>query len=207
MLWFAEADKGLCRPLTHQKNYGRCCLWRPNFGAAIMIGDFQAAAPGRRPGRQRLERRLAAILGIDIMGYSALMERNEEETHDRVGDELERVRREVEKSHGRVFSFAGDGLMAEFPSAVEALKCSLRVQAEAGKRNAKLAAEERIIFRIGVNSGELVLQSGRTGGTAVISPPGSSRFPSPAESACPPLCSSRLGGSSQRNTNFSANAS
>ena len=101
------------------------------------------------------------------MGYSALMERNEEETHDRVGDELERVRREVEKSHGRVFSFAGDGLMAEFPSAVEALKCSLRVQAEAGKRNAKLAAEERIIFRIGVNSGELVLQSGRTGGTAV----------------------------------------
>ncbi len=101
------------------------------------------------------------------MGYSALMERNEEETHRRVGDELDRFRREIEKSHGRVFSFAGDGLMAEFPSAVEALKCALRVQAEAGKRNAKLPADEWILFRIGINSGELVLQKGRTGGTAV----------------------------------------
>ncbi len=101
------------------------------------------------------------------MGYSALMERNEEETHSRVGAELDRFRREIEKSHGRVFSFAGDGLMAEFPSAVEALKCALRVQAEAGKRNAKLPADEWILFRIGINSGELVLQKGRTGGTAV----------------------------------------
>lgn len=132
-----------------------------------MIGDYQAAAPGRHSGRRRLERRLAAILGADIMGYSALMERNEDETHARVGAELERFRREIEKSHGRVFSFAGDGLMAEFPSAVEALKCSLRVQAEAGKRNAKLSSEERILFRIGINSGELIVQSGRTGGTAV----------------------------------------
>jgi TolB-like protein len=101
------------------------------------------------------------------MSYSALMERNEEETHQRVGVELERFRREIEKSHGRVFSFAGDGLMAEFPSAVEALKCSLRVQADSSKRNARLPADLRIIFRIGINSGELVLQRGRTGGTAV----------------------------------------
>ena len=133
----------------------------------MTLGDYSTATPGPGSGRRRLERRLAAILGADIMGYSALMERNEEETHSRVGAELERFRREVEKSHGRVFSFAGDGLMAEFPSAVEALKCSLRVQAEAGKRNAKLPTEERILFRIGINSGELVLQRGRTGGTAV----------------------------------------
>ncbi len=133
----------------------------------MIIGDYNAAARGTGSGARRLERRLAAILGADIMSYSALMERNEEETHHRVGEELERFRREIERSHGRVFSFAGDGLMAEFPSAVEALKCSLRVQAEAGRRNAKLAAEERILFRIGINSGELVLQRGRTGGTAV----------------------------------------
>ncbi len=106
-------------------------------------------------------------MGADIMGYSALMERNEDDTHARVGDELERFRREIEKSHGRVFSFAGDGLMAEFPSAVEALKCALRVQAEAGKRNTRLPVDQQIIFRIGLNSGELILQKGRTGGTAV----------------------------------------
>src|SRR6516162_9611363 len=101
------------------------------------------------------------------MGYSALMERNEEETHRRVGAELDRFRREVEKSHGRVFSFAGDGLMAEFPNAVEALKCALRVQAEVAKHNAKLPNNERILFRIGLNSGQLLEQKGRIGGTAV----------------------------------------
>jgi adenylate cyclase len=167
MLWFAEVEKGRCRPTPDQKTPGRCHLWRPQAGAATMIGDYQTAAPQRRGGQRRLERRLAAILGADIVSYSALMERNEEETHDRVGAELERFRREIERSHGRVFSFAGDGLMAEFPSAVEALKCGLRVQAEAGKRNAGLAAEDRILFRIGINSGEIVLQSRRTGGTAV----------------------------------------
>jgi adenylate cyclase len=131
------------------------------------LQDYHLAAPGPGSGRRRLERRLAAILGADIMGYSALMERNEEETHRRVGAELDRFRREIEKSHGRVFSFTGDGLMAEFPSAVEALKCALRVQAEAGKRNARLPIDQQIIFGIGLNSGELILQKGRTGGTAV----------------------------------------
>jgi TolB-like protein/class 3 adenylate cyclase len=132
-----------------------------------MLRDYNSAASGVGSGRRRLERRLAAILGADIMGYSALMERSEEETHDRVGAELERFRREIERSYGRVFSFAGDGLMAEFPSAVEALKCSLRVQAESSKRNARLPADRRIMFRIGINSGEIVLQKGRSGGTAV----------------------------------------
>jgi adenylate cyclase len=134
---------------------------------AMVLEDYHSPERGAGSRRRKLERRLAAILGADIMGYSALMERNEEETHDRVGAELDRFRREVEKSHGRVFSFAGDGLMAEFPSAVEALKCALRVQAEAAKRNTKLPTSERIIFRIGINSGELLLQQGRTGGTAV----------------------------------------
>jgi adenylate cyclase len=133
----------------------------------MVLGDYSLAAPGSGTGRQRIERRLAAILGADIMGYSALMERNEEETHHRVGTELDRFRREIERSHGRIFSFAGDGLMAEFPSAVEALKCSLRVQADSTRRNAGLPPDEQIRFRIGLNSGELVLQKGRTGGTAV----------------------------------------
>ena len=163
-----ESDQRVYRLRFRQRTDGRYVhLWRPRPEVEMPLEDYHSAAAGPGSGRRRLERRLAAILGADILGYSALMERNEEETHRRVGAELDRFRREIEKSHGRVFSFAGDGLMAEFPSAVEALKCALRVQAEAGKRNVKLRASEWILFRIGINSGELVLQKGRTGGTAV----------------------------------------
>jgi len=107
------------------------------------------------------------VLGADILGYSALMGRAEEDTHRRVGVEVDRVFREIEKSRGRVFTFAGDGLMAEFPSAIEALKCALRIQADTARRNARLPPDQWIRFRIGINSGEIMLQDNRTGGTAV----------------------------------------
>jgi adenylate cyclase len=124
-------------------------------------------ATGPPTRRQRLERRLAAILGADIKGYSLLMAGNEEQTHRRVGAAMDRLVRQVEKSHGRVFSVAGDGMMAEFPSAVEALKCALRIQADAAKRNARLPEKREIEYRIGINSGEVVVQQGRAGGHAV----------------------------------------
>ena len=118
-------------------------------------------------GRRSIQRRLAAILGADIRGYSILMAGDEEDAHRRVNAAMDRLVREIQKSHGRVFSHAGDGLMAEFPSAVEALKCALRVQAEAGRRNARLPQDQRIDYRMGINSGEVVLQQGRAGGNAV----------------------------------------
>ena len=133
-----------------------------------MNQDASKPQPGpRAAGKQRIERRLAAILFADIVGYSALMNRAEEGTHRRVGAEFERMTKEVVRLHGRTFGIAGDGLMAEFPSAVEAMKCALRIQASAARRNAKLPPEEWLQFRIGVNSGEIMLQDGRTGGTAV----------------------------------------
>ena len=106
--------------------------------------DYRSPTRARAGGRQKIERRLAAILGADIVGYSALMGRAEEETHRRVDAEIDRVFREIEKSHGRVFTFAGDGAMAEFPSAIEALKCAMRIQADAGRRNAALPADQQI---------------------------------------------------------------
>ncbi len=101
------------------------------------------------------------------MGYSILMGRAEEETHRRVGEELDRIIREIEAHHGRVFSFGGDGLMAEFPSAVEALKCALRIHADAGKRNENVSPDDRILFRIGLSVGEIVVQVDRAGGNTV----------------------------------------
>jgi adenylate cyclase len=118
-------------------------------------------------GRRRIRRRLAAILGVDVRNYSILMAAGEEDTHRRVNTAMDRLVREIQRSHGRVFSHAGDGLMAEFPSAVEALKCALRVQSDAGKRNARLPSGQRIEYRMGINSGEIVLLRGRAGGNAV----------------------------------------
>ena len=91
-------------------------------------------------GRRSIRRRLAAILGADIRGYSILMAAGEEAAHRRVNAAMDRLMREIQRSHGRVFSHAGDGLMAEFPSAVEALKCALRVQADSGQAQRSPAA-------------------------------------------------------------------
>jgi adenylate cyclase len=122
---------------------------------------------GPAPGRRSIHRRLAAILGADIRGYSVLMGANEEDTHRRVNAAMDRLVREIQRSHGRVFSYSGDGLMAEFPSAIEALKCALHVQADAGKRNVRLPSDQRIDYRMGINAGAIVLQQGRAGGNAV----------------------------------------
>jgi adenylate cyclase len=133
----------------------------------MIRGDYRPSVPRQVGGRRKVQRRLAAVLGADIVGYSALMGHAEEEAHRRVGAELDRVFREIEKSHGRVFTFAGDGLMAEFPSAIEALKCALRIHADTARRNARLPPDQWIRFRVGINSGEILLQKDRTGGTAV----------------------------------------
>ena len=139
----------------------------PDGGRVMIRGDSSRPKTGRPAGGGRVERRLAAVMGADIAGYSALMSRAEEETHRRVGVELDRFLREIEKRHGRVFALTGDGVMAEFPSAVEALKCALRVQADVALRNARLPPDRHIQFRIGLNSGEIMVQQDRTGGNAV----------------------------------------
>jgi TolB-like protein/class 3 adenylate cyclase/Tfp pilus assembly protein PilF len=134
---------------------------------AMLPGNQHGSVQGRGGRKGRIRRRLAAVLGADIMGYSALMARAEEDTYRRVGAECDRVVREIERAHGFVFNVAGDGVMAEFPSAIEALKCALRIQADAARRNARLPPDERITFRIGINAGEILVQDGRRGGTTI----------------------------------------
>ena len=114
-----------------------------------------------------VRRRLAAILAADIKGYSTLMDGNEEDTHRRVGAAMDRLVRAIETAGGAIFSFAGDGLMAGFPSAVDALKCALRVQAETADRAERLPPHQRIQYRMGINAGEVLSQAGHTGGIAV----------------------------------------
>ena len=96
-----------------------------------------------------------------------MMANNEEYTHRRVGSEMERLIKEIEKFGGRVFSVAGDGLMAEFSDAVPAMRCAMRIQSSAARRNKKIIAPQKVVYRIGLNVGEIVAIGSRTGGTTV----------------------------------------
>jgi adenylate cyclase len=111
------------------------------------------------------ERRLAAILAADIDGYSLLMFDDDDEAHSRISQELDRLRAAILQASGTVFSFAGDGMMAEFASATEALKCGLRFQAASAQRMA--SAAEPIRFRMAVNVGEIIAGKRHIGGAAI----------------------------------------
>src|SRR4030095_8181292 len=107
-----------------------------------------------------LARRLATILSADVAGYSRLMGEDEERTvqtlrgHRAVFDAL------LAQHHGRVFNTAGDAILAEFPSAVEAVRCATEIQAALQTRNEHLPPERRMLFRMGVNLGDVVVQQG-----------------------------------------------
>jgi class 3 adenylate cyclase len=119
--------------------------------------DDSASASSRQPG---LERRLATIMMADVFGYSRMMGENEERTvatlrgHREIFDELLKLHR------GRVFNTAGDAILAEFPSAVEAVRCATELQAALRTRNDHLPPDQRMLFRIGINLGDVIVQGG-----------------------------------------------
>jgi len=106
-----------------------------------------------------MERRLAAILAADVVGYSALMERDEAGTYQRLlRGRKELFEPEIQRRHGRIFKVMGDGLLAEFASVVDAVECAVSLQRGLFERNTGLAEEERIDVRIGVNLGEVIVE-------------------------------------------------
>jgi adenylate cyclase len=104
-------------------------------------------------------RRLAAIFAADVAGYSRLMGIDEEGTHARVMAHLREVfSRKIEQHSGRMVKSTGDGLLAEFPSVVEAVLCAVEVQCAMSLRNAGVAADRRVAFRIGINVGDVIAE-------------------------------------------------
>ncbi len=103
-----------------------------------------------------MERRLAAILAADVVGYSRLMEADEEATLSTLKAYREVIDRRVTNHRGRVFGSAGDSVIAEFASPVEVVRCALEIQTELEGRNADLAEDRRMRFRIGVNLGDVM---------------------------------------------------
>ena len=118
--------------------------------------------------QERVERRLAAILAADVAGYSRLMGTDEEGTLAA----LKAIRREladpkIREHRGRIVKTTGDGLLVEFPSIVDAVRCAVEVQQAMAERNADVPETRRIAFRIGINLGDIILDEGDIYGDGV----------------------------------------
>src|SRR5437870_9836735 len=104
-------------------------------------------------------RRLAAILAADVAGYSRLMGADEEGTLER----LKALRRElvdpkIAEHHGRIVKTTGDGLLVEFVSVVDAVRCAVEVQQAMPERNTGVAADSRLELRVGINLGDVIVE-------------------------------------------------
>ena len=109
---------------------------------------------------QPLERRLATILCADVASYSKMMAANEERTVKVFRGHREIFESLVKLHRGRIFNTAGDALLAEFNSPVEAVRCATEIQAALRTRNEHLAPEEKMLFRMGINLGDVIIQGG-----------------------------------------------
>jgi TolB-like protein len=113
--------------------------------------------------QQRVERRLAAILAADVAGYSRLMGADEAGTARRLREHREAVRPIVTERGGRIVKTTGDGLLLEFPSVVfpsvvAAVECAVAMQTLMAERNAGVGEDERMLFRMGVNLGDVLIE-------------------------------------------------
>src|SRR6516165_4765946 len=104
-------------------------------------------------------RRLTAILAADVAGYSRLMGADEEGTHERLRGHLrELVDPKIKEHRGRIVKNTGDGMLAEFSSIVDAVRCAAEVQRAMADRNAETAEDKRITFRVGINLGDVIAE-------------------------------------------------
>jgi class 3 adenylate cyclase len=135
--------------------------------------------------REHLTRRLVAVFAADVAGYSRLTGADEEGTHVRLKERLRGLLVPKIAAHfGTVVKNTGDGLLAEFDSVVDAVRCAVDVQHGMSERNAAVPPNDRIEFRIGINVGE----SGMTAiysATRSMSRYASKRSRSPGAFACP----------------------
>ena len=123
-------------------------LWRAEAFAVM-------TAPGGR-----VERKLAAIFAADVAGYARLVGSDEVGTLHLLAARRETMDRLIAEHGGRIANTAGDSILAEFPSAVDAIQCAVEAQARLAAANRDLPADRRLEFRVGVHVGDVVVQGG-----------------------------------------------
>jgi class 3 adenylate cyclase len=143
-------DRPACPAKAQHIAGGRVSQPEPvNTAAAEATGATQSA---------NVERKLAAILAADVVGYSRLMGLDEEGTHE----QLKAHRRElfdpkITEHRGRIVKTTGDGLLVEFASVIDAVRCAVEVQRGMAERNADVDPDRRLDFRIGINLGDIII--------------------------------------------------
>ena len=162
-----EPGHGCLPPIVSMVRYGRWkdCLpytvfaVREPIDAMAQIRDIKSGRTGE-PSREPTPRRLAAIVAGDISGYSRLMQIDEEGTHNRVKRiERDLIEPTIKEHHGRLVKTTGDGFIAIFDSPVEAVRSSIVIQQNVVGRNASLPKHHWIEYRIGVNLGDVIIET------------------------------------------------
>ena len=107
-----------------------------------------------------VDRRLAAVLAADVVGYSRLMEVDEAGTLARLKTvRLELIDPAISKCKGRIIKTTGDGMLVEFQSVTEALRCAVDFQERMARRNRDMPASRTLLYRIGINLGDVIVES------------------------------------------------
>src|ERR1700746_2612782 len=115
-----------------------------------------------------VDRKLAAILAGDVAGYSRLMGVDEEGTLRQLkAHRKELVDPKITEHRGRIVKTTGDGMLVEFVSVVDAVRCAVEVQRGMAERNVNVPGEKRIEFRVGINVGDIITESGDIFGDGV----------------------------------------
>ena len=114
-----------------------------------------------------VQRKLAAILSADVKGYSRLMGQDEAATVTAIRASREIMAAAIEGARGRIVDSPGDNVLAEFGSAVNALKCAVAIQELLKEKNAELPDDRKMVFRIGINIGDVIVEGGEIYGDGV----------------------------------------
>src|SRR4051794_21691333 len=122
--------------------------------------DGRTRRGGTAMATARVERRMAAILAADVVGYSALMERDEDRTLARLKAHRKQfIEPLIAEYQGRVVKLMGDGALCEFASVVDAVRCAVLIQRGMAEREAEVPEAERVRFRIGINLGDVIREA------------------------------------------------
>src|SRR6266481_9777155 len=128
------------------------------FSIGLIGSGVSAPEEGQVTDAQVVERKLAVILAADVAEYSRLMGLDEVGTLRTLQAYRAILDRMIATHHGRIFNTAGDSVMADFASPVDAVECAVAVQVEIAKENADRAASQRMRFRIGVHLGDIIVE-------------------------------------------------